>query len=147
MPEAKETGQAKAKGTAGQSSKEEVLKPFEEAHHDFFEATQAAWTAEEYQKRSTDAFLDYVRALQEAGDDQFKSYEAYFRYARAQHEALVPDEARQRFDDAFGDYVRKVKEAWANLNVNTLDPTSLANVSHAVLSVALHANQNPTKRT
>lgn len=145
MPEAKETGQAKSKTTTVvQASKEELLKPFVEAHREFLEATQAAWTAEDYQKRSTDAFLDYVRALQEAAGDPFKSYEAYFRYARAQHEALVPDEARQRFDDAFKDYVRKVKDAWANLNADALDPTSLANVSHAVLSVAVHASQSPT---
>ncbi|HEX8650805.1 MAG TPA: FkbM family methyltransferase [Pyrinomonadaceae bacterium] len=107
-------------------------------------------------------YLRYVRALQEAGmSAQRRAEEAHFNYAWSLQEAWMEDrkeeqleeaaknyvdalreaqsDSRNRFEDAYLTYVRALRETWMRLDVDAIDPGSLAAVSHNMAMAATFA--------
>lgn len=128
--------------TVGVSKAGGALKPFEEIYRKYLQELQEAWAPGDVQKHLWEAFLDYVRALREAGpSDALKCFEAYLSYVRALQEAWVPEDARKRFKGAYRNYVRGLQEGWAHVDVNALGASSLATISQSTMVVAFYAGR------
>jgi hypothetical protein len=123
---------------------EDVRERFADAYDSYVRALQEGWRPEETQKRLEAAYLDYVRAMLEAQapQDSVKRFEAYLEYARALQDAWLPQEVRQRLEEGYLNYVRALQAAWAQVDANVLDATTLAAIAQSTLAAACYASSS-----
>lgn len=144
MAQTKDSSPEPTKKADAQSSKnDDVMKGLDDAHMDFCRALQEMQMPEDVHARMAEAHLAYLRAVQDAGGDPLRSFEAYLEYVRAQQKAMMPDEVVARATDAYRTYVRAVKDAWGRLDLGDLNPSTLAEMGQRLMTAAMHASNIP----
>jgi hypothetical protein len=92
----------------------DVGEAFAEAYRNYCRTRKEAWRPDAVQEGMERAFVDYVRALLQAGD-VMKRFEAHADYYKALQEAWLPAEARERLQETYTAYVRAWQAVWAQL--------------------------------
>jgi len=127
-----------------------VTRPFEDAYLNYMKAVQALF--DEFQKRSKELYLDYLKVLQEAwthADAQQRSVQAYQNYWQAVKQSWESSSFQARLDQAYGDYVGAVRAGWAAIDPATMDFRSLGMIGHSIISACWFAErtvQRPIER-
>ena len=117
----------------------ETQKRLGDANHQYAAAVQDAWGQEDAQRLVTEAYENYVRALQEACDENQRQHEeAYAKYAEPLRQAAA--ETKSRWEQAYQDYINAVKEAWAAAEAGVLDVNTLAAISYSIANATLFAS-------
>lgn len=134
----------KGQTPAGRADKQDdVTGMLGEAQRRYCETLQKAWSPVDAHVRAATAHADYVKASLDAGLDPSRSFDAYLEYARALQEAWLPEGTMERMRAAFQDYARGVQRAWAQVNVEDMDPYTLANLYCHTTTVMLYASSYP----
>ena len=130
-----------------------------EADHDYHQAQQAVQA--DAQKRSWEVYLAYVKASHDAleKDDskaadearrdyeealqqvhretQQRSLEAHSNHLQSLADASTPDNVQKGVEEAYRNYLRDLQKVWDQVDVDSLDPNSLAAISQGVAAAAL----------
>jgi hypothetical protein len=103
----------------------DVGEAFAEAYRNYSGPCKEAWRPEEVQEGIERAFVDYVRALLQAGGDAMKRFEAQVNYWKELQDAWLPTETRQRLHETYTAYVRALQAVSAQLHGHAASGTAL----------------------
>jgi hypothetical protein len=126
------------------TGQERVARRFQEAHTQFQKEMQDAVCPEDAQRRLLDAYLQYVKALQEAGYDQLKVLEAQLQYVREVQDATASEKALETGRETVSRFVRSFEEAWATLDTANPNPHTLAAMGQWLMTAAAYSRYFPS---
>lgn len=126
----------------------DVFKLFDDAYREYTVAVQKSWSPEDARKGAEDAYRNYLQGLLETlpSDRAHKRVEVCNRYHQELRESWLPEVARQRLQESFRNYLRALQKAWDQLNVDEIDPHTLARISHSIFAGAGVAGNTVAKR-
>lgn len=113
---------------------------FSESFDEYVKALQQL-SQDQVQRLST-VHNDFVKSFQEAVSQQKTAAllePLYFNFAKQWLDLSSPDNRQkdqQRVRDAYTAYLRNVQSAWSQLNLDTLDPPTLAAISQHLWAAA-----------
>lgn len=111
-----------------------------QAHMAFSKSRQES-EAEQGFERRFDADRAFAQTHQELQEEAHKrSAEAQQNFVRALQEIAEKAQTENPYRDAYVAYLQAIREAWSTVDVNVIDPASLAAISNSVASVASSAN-------
>jgi hypothetical protein len=115
---------------------EDVLAPFAQAYFDYLQVLQPAFMSPEYETRGTVAQQEYLQELQKASqvEAQQRMMEAWSAYVQAAQAALASEAVRDQAAEAYKTYLAALKQAWAQVDLQTLDPHTLAAITRTMVS-------------
>lgn len=113
---------------------------FDEAASRFSLALQDAWTPH-IQERGNGAYTAYMQTLQDPAAFHFqqRTAQAYAAFMQVVFEALQRPDIQARAQDSYREYVRSLRDAWAELDVDAVDPEQLLAISQSMMSTAWSA--------
>jgi len=129
------------------TDQERVARQFQEAHTQFQREMQDALCPEDAQRQLLDAYLRYVKALQEAGYDQLKALEAQLQYVRDVQDVTASEKALETGRESFSRFVRSFEGAWANLDTANPNPHALAAMGQWLLTAAAYSSYFPSQES
>jgi len=117
---------------------DDVQRRAEETYRKFLNALQDVWGTEEAKTRAQEIYESYLRDLGQlwTPDDSLKCWEAHNTYVRTLSDIWSPDRLRSKASEAYRNYGQQLKDAWGAADVEKLDQSALASISHSMLSVA-----------
>ena len=127
--------------TAKHTTKEPPHKRFQIAHDNYFRELGAVH--EETRRRFLEILFEYQRSVTQANqsNDPKALYEAYDRYQREYNTAAEDTTPLKRYAEAYRHYKGAVKEAVAQVDLDDLDPLTLAAAAQSLSVVACTAGQ------
>lgn len=113
----------------------------EEAYQKYVSAMKEAQSAEDAPQRMESIYREYLQSLQDAfsADDSAKLFEARRELTHALQKAWDPQHAQSLLEQAFSNYLRALHGAWAEIDVDAIDPYSLATIGQSLFAAAEHA--------
>jgi hypothetical protein len=112
-----------------------------EIHNDYQRALLDASGAEEGQERAAKVHSDYVRQQHELqAEIQQRAWELHHQHVRSHAEVQDNLNVRDRFEQIYRSYLQSLQRAWAEAEVSSLDPASLAAISQSLAGVASAAS-------
>jgi hypothetical protein len=130
-----------------------AMRDFEEAYLTYIRALQEAGIPSGAQQAIMDAYGHYVATLQQpwlSEDLQTKATDAYRRYAEALHSAFASDALHRRAEDACRMYARALRDAWVRLDNDAMNAETLMAISQTmsiVATIAAAAQNGPASTT
>jgi hypothetical protein len=116
-----------------------VHQRFEEAYLTYIRAMQEAGIGAGTERSIMEAYAAYVDALQQPwmpAEVQNKITAAYENYAKALREAFAPESLHRRATEAYRAYVRALREAWLHLDSNLIDAEAMIAICQTTLIAA-----------
>lgn len=115
---------------------ENVLAPFAQAYFNYLQVLQPAFASPEYETRGTIAQREYLQELQKAfqAETQQRMMEAWGAYVQAAQAALTSETIRDQAAEAYKTYLAALKQAWAQVDIKTLDPHTLAAITRTMVT-------------
>jgi hypothetical protein len=118
---------------------EGVQRDFHETAGEYFEALMRAGVPEEESRRAAEAYGRYAEVLRDAWsvpELQQRALAAYLEYSDAVAQAWAPEPLARHASDAYRTYIHALQEAWTSVDMNRIDPASLAAIANGMLAVA-----------
>jgi hypothetical protein len=108
-----------------------------DAHHTYMQAVRDAWGTEDAQNRLAEAQQAYAKAHADIQTEaQKRALDEHENFQQELRRATEQANLQERFAEAYHEYLCAVHLAWAQLDVETLDPAALALISQSLASVA-----------
>lgn len=116
-------------------------QPFQDAYEAYFRDLQSIWI--DMQQRTQDVQLQLQSELQQAFQSQTQNdlLAAQNNYQRTIQTLYTNTAPAERYIEAYQKYTLALRDAVAGLNVDELDPQTLAVVGQHLLTVAQYATQ------
>lgn len=127
--------------TAKHTTKEPPHKRFQIAYDNYFRELGAVH--EDTRRRFQEILFEYQRSVNQANQshDLKALYEAYDCFQREYKAAAEDTTPLKRYAEAYRDYKGEVKEAVAHVDLDDLDPLTLAATAQSFSVVACAAGQ------
>jgi hypothetical protein len=112
-----------------------------ELHNNYLRALLDASGTEEGQGRAASIHSDYVRQQHELqAETQQRAWELQHQHVRSQAETQEELNIRERYEQIYHSYLQNLQRAWAEVDITSLDPSSLAAISQSLATVATAAS-------
>lgn len=113
-------------------------KGFAEAYSNYRSALYNAWGSDA-ERRITESYTVYGQILGRAWESeelQHQVGESYQRYMDTLQQCTSTDTAHQQVLNAYHTYIMHIKEIWAEMDVENIDPASLAAIGQSMTWIA-----------